>query len=246
MHGYPVCGTLHRYGTDLCNPAKLPDLWLHHGTIMAYLTDISNPAKWADLWLRYWTYQGYSVWSTLHKYGTTSAIQPSYLTSGYSIELTKVISSVEPYVKMVLTSAIQPSDLTVTSDYAMGLANYHGYPVCRNFHRYGTDLSNPTQWPDLWLRDGTGQLPWLSICSTFHGMGLSSAIQPMTSPLTRWWNLPWLPNLWLLTTVWDRPQRSNQWPLTRWRDLQCLSSLLHLTQRIGLTSAIQPFYLASE
>jgi len=80
-----------------------------------------------------------------------------------------VISSVAFYKGMVQTSAIQPSDLT--SDYAMGLANYHGYPSV----------------------------------GAFTGMGLTSAIQPVTSDQEMGWISPcmrpssplWIPKGWL-------------------------------------------------
>jgi hypothetical protein len=135
-----------------------------------YWPQQSSQATWPLT--KQWDYHGLShLWHLTQEWywpqQSNQVTRP--LTTWWNLPITMVIPSVGPFTGMGLTSAIQPSDLT--SDQLMGLANYHGYPVWSTFHRYGTDLSNPAKWPNLWLRDGTCQLPWLSVCRTFHRYG---------------------------------------------------------------------------
>ncbi len=138
--GYLVCGTLYMPGNDLSNPTKWP---LTRGWD---LTGLSRLRHLTQVWD--WPQQS-SRWPPTRRWNI------------------QVILSVAPYSNMGLTSAIQPSDLTC--DYVMELANYHGYPFCRTFHRYytGTDLSNPAG--DLWPGDGTYQ--GYPVCGTLHRNG---------------------------------------------------------------------------
>jgi hypothetical protein len=247
MHGYPVCSTLQRYGTDLCNPAKLPDLCSGDGTSQGYLvcgtlyrhgTDLSNPTKLPDLWLHHGIIMAYltdisnparwpDIWpddGTYQGYlvcGTLHRNETDFSNPAKWPYLMTRWWDLPGLSRLWLIHAWdwpqQPSQ--VTSDQGMGLNR-----VILSVAPY-TDmgLTSEFQQGDLTSDYAMGLL-WL--ISSVASYTLVWDWHKQSSHYVTWlmMELTVLPTLLLLTAVWDRSQRSSRWPLTRGPILQCLKS----------------------